>query len=256
MAAILELLGRQRKQRVGSADDVLAEAAREHAAGKTPDLAAVDVALHELHKPIEHFGELCRIAAIRRDAGLAFEKLGTATTKQRRIGETLEAERRKFEEVRSAYLARIAPLEAESKAIDATIDKARLARDTLLVPANVLGGVRLRYEDALAERQQAATEVDTLRRDLREQQRKIKEADRWIESIMHSIDREIGPAGLLRQAAQVPASTARQLEPHELTKKRAQRRIGELEPALRDAEERLDRAERSVVAIELEILRT
>lgn len=255
MAAILELLGRQRQRRVGTADDVLAAAARDHAAGKSPDLAAVDVALHELHKPIEHFAELCRLAAIRREAGAAFEKLGTATTKHRRLVEALDHERTKHDELRDAFLRRAGAIESEIASVEAVITKAKQARETLLVPANVIGSARPRYEEALADRQAAIVEVEKLQREIRETRNRIKEADRWIESIAHSIDRELSPAGMLSKTVQVPASIARQMEPHELAKKRGQGRLGELEPALRDAEERLDRAERSVAAVELEILR-
>jgi chromosome segregation ATPase len=255
MAAILELLGRQRRQRIGTADDVLAASAREHAAGKSPDLAAVDAALHELGQPLDHFGELCRIAAVRRDAGLALEKLGSATTKLRRLTETMEAERVRHEEARTAYLSRMAALEAERATIQAVVEKAEQARVTLLVPANIVGSIRQRYEEALAERDDAAGHAERLRRELREQRSRLTEADRWIESIKRGREREIVPV-VLNKPTSTPPDVARQLEPHELTKKRAQRRIGELEPSLRDTEERLDRAERAVVAIELEILRT
>ncbi len=256
MSAILELLGRQRQQRVGTADDILAAAARDHAAGKAIDLEAVDRALHELSMPLEHFSELCRIATLRREAGAALEKLGTATTKQRRIDDAIEAERRKHEEQRKTYLDRIAALEADKQAIDATVAKAHQARETLLVPSNVLGSVRQRYEDALAERHEALLTVEQLRRELRQYREKLREADRWIESITQSADKEIMPTGLAKRSPQLPEPVTRQIEPHELDKKRAQRRITETEPQLREAEDVLDRAERAVVAIELEILKS
>lgn len=254
--AILELLSRQRKQRVGTADDVLAAAARDHAAGKQVDLADVDRALHELGMPVEHFATLVEVATTRRDANAALEKLGLAQTKQRRVAASIETETKKYEEVRKAYLDRMAALEAERKAIDAVVAKAHQARETLLTPANVLGSVRQRYEDSLADRQQALTTVERLRRELRQHRERLKEADRWIDSIARSADHEITPVGIVKQSSRPPASVARQLEPHELDKKRAQRRIDETEPQLREAEDVLDRAERAVVAIEVEILKS
>lgn len=253
--AILELLSRQRKQRVGTADDLLAAAARDHAAGKEVDLADVDRALHEIGMPVEHFATLVEVATIRRNAGAALEKLGLAQTKQRRVAASIEAETKKYEEVRKAYLDRMAALEAERKAIDEVVAKAQQARETLLVPANVLGSVRQRYEDALADRQQASATVERLRRELRQHRDRLKEAGRWIESITRSVDREITPVGIVKQPSRLPASVIRQLEAPELDKKRAQRRIDETEPQLREAEDKLDRAERAVVAIEMEILR-
>lgn len=252
--AILELLSRQRKQRVGTADDVLAAAARDHAAGKQVDLADVDRALHEIGMPVEHFATLVEVATIRRDANAALEKLGLAQTKQRRVTASIETETKKYEEVRKAYLDRMAALEAERKAIDEVVAKAQQARETLLVPANVLGSARQLYEDALADRQQASTTVERLRRELRQYRERLKEADRWIGSITRSADREITPVGIVKQSSQLPASVARQLEAPELDKKRAQRRIDETEPQLREAEDALDRAERAVVSLEVEIL--
>jgi len=256
MAAILELLGRQRKQRVGTADDVLAAAARDHAAGKAPDLEAVDRALHELGMPIEHFAELCRIAALRRDARATLDKLGTAQKAQRRLEDALAAERRQFDEYRDAYLARTAKLEAEKAGSDAVVAKAQQARETLLVPSNVLGSLRQRYEDALAEQQSGHETVERLRREIRDQRNRDREADRWIESIMQLHATDIQPAGLLRKSSTLPLAVANKLEPHELTKARVQRRLDEIEPQLREAEEALDRATKAVVAIELETLKS
>lgn len=255
MAAILELLGRQRQKRVGDASDELAVAARQHAAGKSVDLAAVDRALAELGMPLEHFDELCRIAAVRRDAGAALEKLGSATTKQQRLDESMAAERHKFDEYRAGFVSRMTALEAQKAAVDAVVASGHTARQTLLVPSNVLGSLRTRYEETLAERQSSAEAVEQIQRELRQHRSKLAEAGRWIASIMQSVDREIQPTGLLKQAKQVPPSVARQLEPHELDIKRAQRRIDEAEAKLRDAEERHDRAERSVVAVETLILK-
>jgi len=256
MSAILELLGRQRKERVGTADDVLAAAAREHAAGKEIDVAAVEAALHELGKPIEHFGEVCQIAAVRRDADAAFERLATATTKQRRLTAAMDAERAKYEEARAAHLSRLAALEADMAETEVIVSKARQARETLLQPVNVIGSLRSQYEEALATQQESLAVVEQLRRELRQYRDKLREADRWIESITRSVGNDIAPTGLVKRSPQLPESITRQMEPHELDKKRAQRRISEAEPQLRAAEERLDRAERAVVAIETAILQT
>lgn len=255
MAAILELLGRQRQKRVGDASDELAAAARQHAANKSVDLAAVDRALAELGMPLEHFDELCRIAAVRRDAGATLEKLSAATTKQRRLDESMAAERRKFDEYRDTHLQRMGELQKKKAAVDAVVASGHTARQTLLVPANVLGSLRTRYEEALAERQSSAEAVEQIQRELRQYRSKLAEAGRWIASIMQSVDREIQPARLFKQSKEVPPSVARQLEPHELDAKRAQRRIDEAEAKLRDAEERHGQAERAAVAVETLILR-
>jgi len=253
MIALLDRLRDRQQQRTGSALDRLADAARDAAAGKTIDVAAVDAALHELHLPLEHFAELVTIAERRRTAGLALEKLGSATTKQRRLADAIATETHKYEEYRSAYLGRVAALETEKATVDEAIRRANAARETLLQVDNVIGAARQRYVEALDERQAAAEAVAILAREVRQQRDRLVEADRWIASIRKAHETELTPPVGMRR----PESTAlaRELEPHEVTQERARRRLDELKPQVREAEERLDRAERSVVAIELEILK-
>lgn len=254
MTALFDRLAGRRQQRTGHALDSLASAARDAAAGRTVDVGAVDDALHELHKPVEFFAELCQIAEKRQAAGVALEKLGVATGKARKIAEAIDVETRRYEESRKAYLARMSALEAEKAGLDRTIEAANQARSTLLQPEYILGSDRPGYEEAMAEREVAAVEAERLRHELRQQRSKAQEADRWIKSIRHSYQSEIRPTLTAGQPA-ASAKEAREIEPQELAKKRAQRRIEEIEPKVREAEDRLDRAERAVVAIELTILK-
>jgi DNA repair exonuclease SbcCD ATPase subunit len=254
MIALFDRLAGRRQQRTGHALDTLAAAARDAAAGRTVDVAAIDDALHELHKPVEFFAELCQIAEKRQAAGRDLERLGVATGKARKVAEAIAAETRRYEETRKAYLARMSALEAEKASLDQTIEAANRARSTLLQPENVLGSDRPRYEEALAERDAATVEVERLRRELRQQRDRIAEAGRWIVSIRQRYGSEIKPTPLIGQ----PVSSereAREIEPHELATDRAQRKIEEIEPQLREAEGRLDRAERAVVAVEMTILK-
>lgn len=254
MIAILDRLAGRRQQRTGNAHDTLAAAARDAAAGKAVDVVSIDAALHELHQPVEFFSQLCDVAERRQTAGLALEKLGVATGKARKAAEAIESETRRYEESRKAYLSRLAALETEKANLDRTIEEANRARATLLQPENVLGSVRREYEAALAERDTATSEADRLRREVKQQRDRIAEADRWIKSIRHAHGHEIKVSLPVGQPT-ASAKEAREVEPHELAKGRARRRIEEIEPELREAEDRLDRAERAVVAIELAILK-
>ena len=254
MIAILDRLAGRQQQRTGNALDALAAAARDTVTGKPVDVASIDAALHELHKPIEFFKELCGVAERRQTAGHDLEKLGVATSKARKVAEAIEAETRRYEEARKSHLSRLAALETEKASLDRTIRQANEARATLLRPDNVLGSVRRQYEEALAERDTATSEAERVRRELRQQKSKIEEADRWIASIRQNYKRELRPTLLNGQSA-ASAKEAREVEPHELAKKRAQRRVAEIEPELREVSDRLDRAERAVVGIELAILK-
>lgn len=254
MTALFDRLAGRRQQRTGHALDTLASAARDAAAGRTVDVAAIDDALHELHKPPEFFKQLCDVAEKRQAAGVALEKLGVATGKARKIAEAIDAETRRYEEARKAYLVRMSALETDKASLDQTIEAASRARSMLLQLENVIGSDRPRYEEALAERDTATVDVGRLRRELRQQRSNVEEADRWIKSIRNLYSKEIKPTPLAAQPAASEKET-REIEPHELAKSRAQQRIKEIEPQLRDAEDRLDRAERSVVAIELVILK-
>jgi chromosome segregation ATPase len=251
---VLALLGQRQQQRTGHALDILAAAARDAAAGKAIDVGAAEAALHELHETPEFFKQLAEIAEKRQAAGRDLERLGVATSKARKVAEAIDAETRRYEETRKAYLSRVTALEAEKADHDATIAAANKAREILLKPENVLGSDRPRYEEALAERDVAAAAAETLRRELKRQRDRIKEADRWIADVHLRYEREIKPATIFGQPKHSEQELA-EIAPHELDKRRAEREIAEIEPRLREAEERVDRAERAVVAIELTILK-
>lgn len=251
---VLAILGQRRQQRTGNALDTLAAAARDAVADKAIDVGAVDAALHELHETPELFKQLCDVAETRRAAGRDLEKLGVAAGKQRKLADAIAAEAARYEEARKAYLARVRALEAEKEAVDRVVDAAGKARETLLKPEHVLGSARPRYEEALAERDAATSELDARRRELKQQRDRIAEADRWLDDIGRRHEHELKPAVAFGK----PKASDRELrerEPHELAKKRAERAIAEIEPRVREAEERLDRAERAVVSVELDILR-
>jgi hypothetical protein len=254
MASLLDRITGRREQRIGNALDRLAQAARDAAAGKAVDDTDVEAALHEIGKPVSYFGELVEVANRRRVAAAALERLGTATTKQRRLEDSIASEQKRYEEYRAAYLARVGALEADKREVDGMIERANAGRVALLDPANVLGGLAERYREVLAERDAAGTLVSEAARDAKQQRDRIAEADRWIVSIRRKYETEIKPAvGMMRPES---SALARELEPHETTKRRAQRRLDdELLPRLREAEERLDRATRAVVAAELECLK-
>jgi vacuolar-type H+-ATPase subunit I/STV1 len=251
---VLALLGQRKQQRTGNALDTLATAARDAVADRSIDVGAVDAALHELHEPVEFFKQLCDVAEKRRVAGLALEKLGAATGKQRKLADAIAAETARHEEAYKAFVSRVRSLEAEKDAVDRVVADANKARELLLQPANVLGSARPRYEEAMGERDAATSEVEARRRELKQQQHRVREADRWIEDVRRRYEREIQPATVFARPKQSDKELA-EIEPHELDKKRAERAIAELVPQVREAEERLDRAERAVVAIELMILK-
>lgn len=251
---ILALLGQRRQQRTGHALDILAAAARDAAAGKAIDVGAAEAALHDLGETPEFFKQLAEIAEKRQAAGRDLEKLGSATSKARKAAEAIDAETRRYEETRKAYLARVSALEAEKAGHDATIEAANRARSTLLQPENVLGSDRPRYEEALTERDAASAAAETLRRELKRERDRIKDADRWIADVHHRYEREIQPATIFSRPKHSQQELA-EIEPHELDKRRAERTIAEIEPQLREAEDRLDRAERAVVALQMMILK-
>jgi exonuclease VII small subunit len=251
---VLTLLGQRKQQRTGTALDTLAAAARDAVADKSVDIGAIDAALHELHETPEFFKQLCDVAEKRRVAGLAMEKLGVATGKQRKLTDAIAAETARHEEAYKAFVSRVRSLEAEKDAVDRVVADASKARELLLQPANVLGSARPRYEEALAERDAATTEVESRRRELKQQQTRVKEADRWIADVHRRYEREIQPATIFARPKHSEKELV-EIEPHEIDKRRAERAIAEIEPQLREAEARLDRAERAVVSIELAILK-
>jgi chromosome segregation ATPase len=254
MTSLLDRITGRREQRIDNALDRLAQAARDAATGKAVDDGDVEAALHELGKPVEFFDELVATADRRRLAGLALEKLGNATTKARRLADTIATERHKYEQAREAYLARMAALERDKADADEVVRRANVARGELLAARNVIGSLRDRYEEALAERQSASEAVADVAREVKRQTDRVTECDRWLASIRRKHETEITPPAVMKRPES--AALANELEPHKVAKKRAQRRLDELTPQLRDAEERNERAERAVVVLELEILKS
>ena len=241
----LDLLRGRLKQRADNHTDTLANAARAHAAGEAVDVGAVETALAATGQTADDFGRLCEIANSRREALASLEKLPAAQSKYRKASDSLAVEQRRYEELRAAYLSKAEALEADVANAEAAIRRAEAARQTLVDPKFVLGSMADRIREALTERDAAEIEAETLRRQLREQREKLRLETAWLDQLAGGDEKKLASWFPVTKEPVSP-----RVDEHLLYKKRAERRISEIEPPLREAEERLDRARRSLVALE------
>lgn len=243
MQAIFDALRQRSRDRSASADDVLAEAARAHAAGQSPDLQAVDAALHDSGRSVSDFEELCRVAAKRREAFRDFDTLAAARSRLAKAEAAVAAESAKFEEFQRLHQSKVGKLEAGRREAARQIERGEAARRLLTDPANVLGSARPRLEAALAEHEAAEIEHAALAREHQHVERRIAEEDRWIVSNLKAAGLDILAASpLTKKVVGVPESVRHDNEGHELQRDRAKRRLREIKPQLQAAADRLDKA--------------
>jgi len=238
MANVLDLLRGRLQQRADNAVDVLAQAARDHAAGQTVDVGAVESALVETRQTADDFAKLCEIAGRRREALLAVERLQSASGKLTKASAAIEAEQRRFEEVRLAHVERITSLDSERAAAQSAVTAAEQGRRVLLDPKLVLGTIAERYRQAASERDDAASTVQALERELKDATSEIKSQEEWI-----------------TQLGQSDAQSSYRLQDHVNAKRRAERRTAEATSQLSEARKVLAQASRKLADLELQVLK-
>jgi len=238
MGNVLDLLRGRLQQRADNAVDVLAQAARDHAAGQTVDVGAVESALVETRQTADDFAKLCEIAGRRREALLAVERLQSSSGKLTKANSAIEAEQRRFEEVRMAHVERITSLDSERAAAQSAVTAAEQGRSVLLNLKLVLGTVAERYRQAISERDDAAGTVQALERELKDATSEIKSQEEWI-----------------TQLGQSDAQSSYRLQDHVNAKRRAERRTAEATSQLSEARKVLAQASRTLADLELQVLK-
>jgi chromosome segregation ATPase len=238
MPNVLDLLRGRLQQRADNAVDVLAQAARDHANGQTVDVGAVEAALLETRQTADDFAKLCEIAGRRREALLAVEKLVSASNKVAKTVAAIDAENRRFEEIRLAYAGRIEALDAERAAAHTVAAAAERGRSVLLDPKLVLGTLAERYRQAMSERDDASSMVAALERELKEAASEVKSEEGWI-----------------AQLSQSDSETSYRLQDHVNAKRRAERRVTEATSQLSDARKVLAQASSKLAEVEALVLK-
>lgn len=250
---VLAMLSLKVRERSATAADVIADQARRHAAGQDVDVDAVEAALRELGQPVEAFAAACELAIRRQAALAAVDRLPAAAAKAKKAAAAIEAETRRFADLRAAHIQKVAALEAEHVAAVDVVNRGDEARRTLLDPKNVPGSLAEPFRLAVEERDAAEAAAGDVRRRIREERSKIGEAERWIAGHEHAVAPAIGPDRGLR-----PTPTAeldRRCEPHRLAIERSKRRLKTLDTELAAAEARCSKAGRVLAELELKVVK-
>lgn len=252
MASVLELLRGRLQQRADNAVDVLAQAARDHAAGVAVDVGAVESALIETRQTADDFSRLCETAAKRREASEAFAQLPAAATRLAKATAAVEQEQKKFDEIHDAYLQRISTLDAERAVAQEAVTAGERGRGVLLDQRLVIGGVAAKYRAAISAKVEADQLVAACERELKEATAAVKSESEQIEILASGEPH----SRTLPAANAAPGEMSYRLQDHYAAKKRAERRVAELTTQLSDARKALAEAGRRLAELEAVVLKS
>jgi hypothetical protein len=183
-----------------------------------------------------------------------FDKLAAASSKLAKLETAIAQEEAKFEEIRKAFLQRVETLDADRATARTARDAGQAAKDNLLDPRNVPGGtVGVKYREAVAAAEAADVAVQDAERELREIVRRIKSEEEWIVQLVGQPEKD-----LVNYLPLKPRESSREspkLEEHRLALARHQRRKGEAETKLADAQKAAAAARKAVEALVPEVLK-
>ena len=194
MTRTVEALRGREQQIQRQALEQIAVAARTVAAGGTTDIEVVGEALTALGKTSKDFDAAIELARRRAEWQKSFEKLPSERSKATRAESSLQAEYERFISVRDAYAEKAASLQAEYEAANAAIREGDAARDRLLDPKNVPGGISIEYADAVTETRAGEIERGAAEYALGELDRKLASVADWIQRIAGTEPEKIDPS--------------------------------------------------------------
>ena len=141
MPMIFDVLRTRARSAEATALDTIAAAARAVAAGGTADVNAVEAALAVIGKKPDDFEAAVALARRRAEWLIAADKVTAATSKVKKSETALHAEGEKFIQARDAYAEKAQVLQYELDEANQAIRDGTTARERLLDPKNVPGGM-------------------------------------------------------------------------------------------------------------------
>lgn len=254
------LAGRVRERELNSHDQ-LAAAAKRVARGENVDIASIEDALHNVGQTVSDFAALVEFEEKRGECFQRLELAPSAKSRQDKLDQQIAAESTKFAEIRDAYQSRIAKLQDERRQISKTVEAADTAKDWLLDPRNSVGQLKSEYLEALDQKQQAETKVQSLERQAKEHRDTIKAIDSEIEQVRTEHDRQITERGYpgVRKKGEphdrpLPQEVLEQIESLTTRKTRIEQRLAETEVALEADRLMITPSESRVAAVQKRLL--
>jgi hypothetical protein len=193
MPMIFDQLRSRARSAEATALDTIAAAARAVAAGGNANIDAVEKALATIGKQPADFEAAVALARRRAEWLIAADKVTSAKSKVTKTESALLVEGNKFIEARDAYAHKAAVLQFELDEANQAIRDGSTARERLLDPANVPGGVAAEYAEAFKEARQAGAQRDNAEHRLTELERRLAAVAEAVEKIAGTPAEEIDP---------------------------------------------------------------
>ena len=193
MPMIFDVLRSRARSAEATALDTIAAAARAVAAGGNANIDAVEKALATIGKQPADFEAAVALARRRAEWLAAVDKLQAAKSKAAKTESALIVEGTKFLEARDAYAEKAQVLQYELDEANQAIRDGAAARERLLDPANVPGGVAADYEEAFREARKAAGDRDNAELRLTELERRLAAVGETVEKMAGKPAKDIDP---------------------------------------------------------------
>ena len=194
MPMIFDVLRSRAQSAEATALDTIAAAARAVAAGGTADVNAVEAALAVVGKKPDDFEAAVALARRRAEWLIAADRVTSATSKIKKCETALHAEAEKFFQARDAYAEKAQVLQYELDEANQMLRDGATARERLLDPKNVPGGIAATYEEAFREAKQAGGERDNAEFRLAELERRLASFAEAVEKIAGKPAEDIDPS--------------------------------------------------------------
>ena len=151
MTSTIEALRGREQKAEREALEQIAVAARTVAAGGTTDLETVSTALATLGRSSPDFEAAVGLARQRAEWLALVDKLPSAKSQLGKVETALQIEGEKFLAAQTTYADKATVLRFELEEANAAIRDGTTARDRLLDPKNVPGGIAAEYAEAVAQ---------------------------------------------------------------------------------------------------------
>ena len=194
MPMIFDVLRTRARSAEATALDTIAAAARAVAAGGTADVNAVEAALAVIGKKPDDFEAAVALARRRAEWLIAADRVTSATSKIKKCETALHAEAEKFFQARDAYAEKAQVLQYELDEANQAIRDGATARERLLDPRNVPGGIAAEYAEAVAQARAAESARNNAEGQLKEIAGKLSSAADWVKRISGEAPEDIDPS--------------------------------------------------------------
>ena len=191
---ITDVLRSRARSAEATALDTIAAAARAVASGGNGNVDAVEAALATIGKEPADFEAAVALARRRAEWLALVDKLPSAKSNLGKVESALQIEGEKFLAAQTTYAEKATVLRFELEEANAAIRDGTTARDRLLDPKNVPGGIAAEYAEAVAQARAAESARNNAEGQLKEIAGKLSSAADWVKRISGEAPEDIDPA--------------------------------------------------------------